>query len=78
MGVNQTYPYAFGTVQTRKVLVIRRGDSDRVCPMSVVSNKSIEEEELNTLTEYNKRQRVPAIARSHVNKQKALLKNAEK
>ena len=73
-----TYPYAFGNVQTRKVLLIRRGNSDRVCPMSQVSNKDIDGGELNALSEYNHNQRMPAITRSHVTKQKALLKNAEK
>ena len=78
MGVNVTYPYSFGSGMTRKVLLIRRGNSDRVCPMTVVSNQAIDEKELNSLTEYNTAQRMPSITRSHVNKQKDALRNADK
>ena len=80
MGVNMTYPYVFGSANTNtlKVLVIRRGSDDRICPMTQVSNQDIDTRELDALVDYNEKQRMPQIMRSHVDKQKALLKAAEK
>ncbi len=78
MGVNVTYPYPFGASTTRKVLLIRRGNSDRVCPMGVVSNQSLDETDLNNYTDFNNKERMPQITRSHVKKQTDALKTAEK
>ena len=78
MGVNMTYPYQFGSGVTSKVLVIRRGTNDRICPMTQVSNQAIDVKELDSLVLYMEEQRVPHIMRSNVEKQKALLKDAEK
>ncbi|DBB07013.1 TPA: hypothetical protein ACH3X1_011604 [Trebouxia sp. C0004] len=77
MGVNMTYPYQFGSGVTSKVLVIRRGTNDRICPMTQVSNQAIDVKELDSLVLYMEEQRVPHIMRSNVEKQKALLKDAE-
>lgn len=73
-----TYPYAFGGTNTHKALVIRRGSDDRICPMTQVSNQAIDARELDSLVAYNTKQRMPHIMRSNVDKQKALLKAAEK
>ena len=78
MGLNVAYPYQFGSGTTRKVLLIRRGNSDRVCPMSVVSNQSMDKKELDDLSAYTAAQRMPQISRSHTNKKKEELKSAEK
>ncbi|DBA93937.1 hypothetical protein WJX82_005036 [Trebouxia sp. C0006] len=77
MGVNVTYPYQFGSGTTRKVLLIRRGNSDRVCPMYVVSNTKLEAQDLSSLTAYNEDQRMPQITRSHTNRKKEELKQAQ-
>ncbi|DBA90384.1 TPA: RNA polymerase-associated protein rtf1, variant 3 [Trebouxia sp. C0004] len=76
MGVNVTYPYQFGSGTTRKVLLIRRGNSDRVCPMYVVSNKTLDAQDLCSLTAYNEDQRMPQITRSHTNRKKEELMKA--
>lgn len=73
-----TYPYQFGSGTTSKVLVIRRGSNDRICPMTQVSNQAIDDKELDSLVVYNEQQRMPHIMRSNVDKQKNLLKAAEK
>ena len=78
MGVNVTYPYQFGSGTTRKVLLIRRGNSDRVCPMYVVSNTKLEAQDLSSLTAYNEDQRMPQITRSHTNRKKEDLEQAQK
>ena len=73
-----TYPHQFGSGVTSKVLVIRRGSNDRICPMTQVSNQAIDVKEMDSLVLYNDEQRMPHIMRSNVEKQKALLKDAEK
>lgn len=78
MGVNVTYPYQFGSGTTRKVLLIRRGNSDRVCPMYLVSNTKLEAPDLRSLTAYNEEQRMPQITRSHTNRKKEELGKAQK
>lgn len=78
MGINMTYPHQFGSGVTSKVLVIRRGSNDRICPMTQVSNQAIDVKEMDSLVLYNDEQRMPHIMRSNVEKQKALLKDAEK
>lgn len=78
MGVSTNYPYPFGSGSTRRVLLLRRGESDRVCPMTVVSNQSIDDREMGSFMEYTKAQRMPLMTRAHVNNVAAALKTAEK
>lgn len=78
MGVGTNYPYPFGSGSTCRVLLIRRGESDRVCPMTVVSNQSIDDREMGSFMEYTKSQRMPLMTRAHVKNVAAALKTAEK
>lgn len=78
MGVTVSYPHHFGSGSTCRVLLIRRGESDRVCPMTVVSNQSIDEREMGSFMEYTKSQRMPLMTRAHVKSVAAALKAAEK
>ncbi|KAL3144358.1 hypothetical protein ABBQ32_004113 [Trebouxia sp. C0010 RCD-2024] len=77
MGVGTNYPYHFGSGSTCRVLLIRRGESDRICPMTVVSNQSIDDQEMGSFMEYTKAQRMPLMTRAHVEKVAAALKTAE-
>lgn len=78
MGVTMTYPYPFGSGSTCRVLLIGRGDSERVCPMTVVSNQAIDSTEMRSFMEYTKSQRRPLMTRANVKRVAEALKTAEK
>lgn len=46
--------------------------------MTVVSNQSIDDQEMGSFMEYTKAQRMPLMTRAHVEKVAAALKTAEK
>lgn len=46
MGQRIHYPYPFGKGVTHKVLSIQKGAETRACPMSVVSNSHLTEQEV--------------------------------
>lgn len=70
-------PYPLGPGKTSKWIKVRRGSSEKVFPMALVSNSSITEDEFDRWVRQCARDRVVTITRQEVDHAKTRLQQAE-